>query len=453
MTVGALREFADIVGAPHVITDPDAAQGYLTDWTGRYRGSALAVIRPSTTAEVVAVVKVCAAQGINICPQGGNTGLVGGSVPSESDSLSIVLSTARMNEVGAPDPIDRCIEVQAGATVSEIASRAGEVGLAFGVDLASRDSATAGGIVATNAGGIHVIAHGDTRAQVRGVEAVLADGTVVRRWKRLTKDNVGYDLPGLLAGSEGTLAIITRVLLGLVRPASSRFVSVAAIDEARVAFELVDALEASGLRIEAAELMTAAGVDLVGEYGRRRPTTIPGPFYALVEVSGPGNLDTVAAEAVSEVAGVRDIVGQQGPARALWEIREGHTEAIARASSTVPVKLDISVPLAAMTDALNSFAALGDSQPYPCRTILFGHIGDGNVHVNYLDVPPEAQDALADAALAVVAGADGSVSAEHGIGRAKTRWMSTREPADVAAMKAIRTALDPRGLLNPGVLW
>ncbi|GAB16610.1 putative FAD-linked oxidase [Gordonia effusa NBRC 100432] len=453
MTVGALKAFADVVGAPHVITDPDAARGYLTDWTGRYTGAALAVIRPASTAEVAGIVKVCAAHGIKICTQGGNTGLVGGSVPAEAGFHAVVLSTARMADVGPLDEVDKCIEVQAGVTVAQIAMRAREVGLSFGVDLASRDSATAGGIVATNAGGIHTIAHGDTRAQVRGIEAVLADGTVVRRWKRLVKDNVGYDVPGLLAGSEGTLAIITRVLFTLVRPAASRLVVVAAIDDTRVALDLVDVLSDSGLRVEAAELMTSAGVELVHEYGYRRPTSVAAPYYALIEVSGSGDLDAVAAEAISGVAGVRDVVAQQGAARDLWAIREGHTEAIARSSSTVPVKLDISVPLTSIAESVKSFAALGDAQNYRCRTILFGHVGDGNIHVNYLDVPAEEQDALADAALRLAVEADGSVSAEHGIGRAKVGWISTRDPADVAAMKAIRAALDPHELLNPGVLW
>ncbi|NMO01938.1 FAD-binding oxidoreductase [Gordonia sp. TBRC 11910] len=453
MSDGALTALQAIVGAPHVLTDPDTTARYLTDWTGRRTGRASAVVRPATTDQVSDVVKACAVHGLSICPQGGNTGLVGGSVPPDDDAPRIVLSTTRLSDVEAVDEIDRCIAVGAGVTVAEIARRAAKVGLTFGIDLASRDSATAGGIVATNAGGIHMIRHGDARAQVRGVEAVLADGTVLRRWKRVVKDNVGYDLPGLLAGSEGTLAVITRVLFALRTPAASSFVLVAALDAVPVAFDLLRGLENSGLRIEAAELMTSAGVELLHERGHRRPTEARARYYVLVEVAGPADLESLVVQTVSDVAGIVDTVGEPAPARALWEIREGHTGAIAASSTTVPVKLDVSLPRASMPQALESLAALGQAQTYDCRTIFFGHIGDGNIHLNYLDVPAPAQTELADAALQLVVDAGGSVSAEHGIGRDKVRWMSTRDPADVAAMKAIRAALDPHERLNPGVLW
>lgn len=287
MVGGVLAQFAEIVGAPHVLTDADTTAGHLTDWTRRRTGRALAVVRPASTAEVVDVVKVCAAQGVAICPQGGNTGLVGGSVPPDDDEPRIVLSTTRLSDAGPVDVVDRCIDVGSGVTVAEIARRATQAGLIFGIDLASRDSATAGGIVATNAGGINMIRHGDTRAQIRGIEAVLADGTVVRRMSHVVKDNVGYDLAGLLAGSEGTLAIITRVLFALAAPPASSFVLVAAIDDVPVAFDLLTTLERSGLTVEAAELMTAAGVDLVHARGQRRPTEVSAPFFVLIEVSVP----------------------------------------------------------------------------------------------------------------------------------------------------------------------
>lgn len=453
MSGGVPTALAAIVGAPHVITDPDTMAGFCTDWTGRYAGDAVAVVRPRTTAEVVEVVKLCAAAGIGICPQGGNTGLVGGSVPMPGDGPTVLLSTSRMTDVLDVDPVDGCMGVQAGVTVAEIARRADEAGLAFGIDLASRASATAGGIVATNAGGIQVIRYGDTRRQVLGIEAVLADGSVVRRWKRLAKDNVGYDLPGLLAGSEGTLAIITEVLFTLVRPAASRFVAVAAVDGVAVALKLIDALRISGLVLEAAELMTSTGVALVHDAGHRRPTSAEAPCYLLVEVSGPGELDTAIDGAWRTVGGVVEIVGEPAPARALWGLREAHTEAIARSSSTIPIKLDVSVPHSALASALDRIVIVGAEREYPCRTVIFGHVGDGNLHVNLLDVPLAEQDSLTDRVLDIVVDAGGSVSAEHGVGRAKKRWMWTRGEGDRAVMRAIKTALDPTGRLNPGVLW
>lgn len=453
MIEGTSTALAAIVGAPHVITDPDTMAGFCTDWTGRFTGDAVAVVRPRTTAEVVEVVKVCAARGIRICPQGGNTGLVGGSVPASGDGPTIVLSTTRMTDVLDADIADGCLGVQAGVTVAEIQRRARDGGLAFGIDLASRSSATAGGIVATNAGGIQVIRHGDTRRQVLGIEAVLADGRVVRRWKRLVKDNIGYDLPGLFAGSEGTLAVITEVLFGLVRPAADRFVVVAALDDIAAALNLIDALQVSGLALEAAELMTEAGVALVHAAGHRRPTSADAPCYLLVEVSGPGELDAAVNAACRDVGGIVEMVGEPAPARALWGVREAHTEAIARSSSTIPVKLDVALPRSALESTLDRVAALAAERDHPCRTVVFGHVGDGNLHVNFLDVPVAEQDSLTDAVLGIVVEADGSVSAEHGVGRAKKRWMWTRSDGDRAAMAAIKAALDPTGQLNPGVLW
>lgn len=451
MTDESLALLRQIVGASHVITDADASIGYLTDWTGRYTGNAFAVVRPGSTAEVVDVVKVCAARGISICPQGGNTGLVGGSVPPASTiTPTIVLSTTRLNDVGELNVVDQCIDVGAGVTVAEIARRAGEVGLAFGIDLASRDSATAGGIVATNAGGIHTVAHGNTRAQVHGIEAVLADGSVLRRYKALAKDNVGYDLPGLLAGSEGTLAIITRVLFRLVSPPKHRVVALAECDTASAAVELMSAVRNAGLGIEAGELMTAAGLDLVAAQGLPRPLASTKPFAVLTEVSGPENVAALLEPVLHAVSGIANAVGEEWPARRLWAVRESHAEAIAASSTQLPVKLDISVPRSALDAVLTE---LDDLAVAPYRAVMFGHVGDGNIHVNFLDVPADEQEPLTDSALRIVLAHNGSVSAEHGIGRAKTSWMSSRGDVDVAAMKTIRAALDPHGVLNPGVLW
>ncbi|WP_279107473.1 FAD-binding oxidoreductase, partial [Gordonia paraffinivorans] len=235
----SLRE---VVGDANVLTDPDAMAGFLVDWTGAYRGEADAVVRPRTTDEVSAVVRICSGAWARICVQGGNTGLVGGSVPParrDPERPTILLSTSRMTDIDEVDVIGRCVGAQAGATVAAIDARAAQAGLAFPIDLASRESATAGGVVSTNAGGTRMIRRGNTRSQVLGIEAVLADGRVLRRWTSLIKDNVGYDLPGLLAGSEGTLAVVTRVLFRLVVPPASAVVAVAAVDHVQTAIDLI----------------------------------------------------------------------------------------------------------------------------------------------------------------------------------------------------------------------
>ncbi|MFW0784159.1 FAD-binding oxidoreductase [Gordonia sp. CPCC 206044] len=445
-----------IVGDTHVLTEPDAMAGHLTDWTGRFSGTADAVVRPRTTDQVAAVVARCAGADVAICVQGGNTGLVGGSVPPADrrpDTPLIVLSTVRMSDIDEVDAVGRCVGVQAGVTVDAIDRRAGAAGLTFPVDLASRESATAGGVVATNAGGIRMIRRGNTRAQVLGIEAVLADGRILRRWTSLVKDNVGYDLPGLLAGSEGTLAVITRVLFRLVAPPAATVVTVAGVRHVEDALGLLDAVADRGLTIEAAEIMTEAGVALVHEHGLRRPSASASPFHLLLEASGPGDIEGVVLEILDD-APVVDAVVEPGPARALWAVREQHTESIARASTTPVVKLDVSVPLRALPEAMAELSAVGEVVDHPCRPILFGHIGDGNIHVNLLDVPEAAAHSVTARVFTVVAANGGSISAEHGIGRAKVQWTDLgRSDVDREVMRTVKDALDPAGMLNPGVLF
>lgn len=451
-----LTRFRSIVGDAHVLTDADSMAGYLTDWMGRYHGTADAVIRPRTTADVADAVSVCAARGIRICVQGGNTGLVGGSVPpSEAvrDGL-ILLSTARMTDIDDVDAVGGTVGVQAGASVAAIDARAETAGLVFPVDLASRDSATAGGVVSTNAGGVRMIRRGNTRSQILGLEAVLADGSILRRWSPLVKDNVGYDIPGLLAGSEGTLAVITGVLFRLASAPADTVVMVAAHETVGDAIRLIGQASEAGLTVEAAELMTRAGVDLVHGYGTRRPVAVPAPYYLLLEVSGAGDLEGAVIDLLDGADAIIDAVLEPGPARSLWDVREHHTESIARASTTPVVKLDVSFPVRNLPQAVTELEALPDGFGFACRPILFGHVGDGNVHVNLLDVPESHTAEVTARVFSIVADLGGSVSAEHGIGRAKTAWTHLgRSPVDLATMRAIKNALDPGGLLNPGVIF
>ncbi|MGH8903605.1 MAG: FAD-binding oxidoreductase [Egibacteraceae bacterium] len=439
---------AGIVGGAHVLTDPAMMAAYEADWTRRWRGGARCVVRPGDTDEVAAVLGACHEAGAPVVPQGGNTGLVGGGVPRQGE---VVLSLTRLADL---DPVDEAavqVTVGAGATLADVRAHVAPHGLDVGVDLASRDSATIGGMVATNAGGVHVLRHGPMRRQVVGVEAVLADGRVIRRLEGLARDNTGYDLPGLLAGSEGTLAVITRVRLALVpvpRVRVTALLAVEGIEDALVILARLRRLPSLG----AAEIVWADGVALVCRHtGCPPPFAEPHPAYLLVECTADDDPTEVLAETLARTHAVRDAAvatDRQGRQR-LWAYRERHTEAINAAG--VPHKLDVTLPLGAL--AAFEREVRGCVAEHSARVILFGHLGDGNLHVNVLD-PPPGEEAVDDAVLRLAAAYGGSISAEHGIGVAKARWLHlTRSEADRAAMAAIKRAFDPSGILNPGVIF
>ena len=412
---------------------------YETDWTGRTTGRALAVALPGTTAEVVAVVRACAEAGVGVVVQGGNTGLVAGAVPDGT----VVLCTRRLTALGPVE--DGTVVVGAGVPLARLQAHARAAGWDYGVDMASRDSCTVGGTIATNAGGLHVVAHGTTRAQVRGVEAVLADGSVVSRLGGLLKDATGPDLSQLLVGSEGTLGIVTAARLRLVpRPRALETV-LAGLDAVEAALALVGALRRQGVPLQAAELVLPEGIALVREVAGL-PALVPAAAYLVLEAES-GLLDALAgAPGLVDVA----VAADASDAARLWAYRERITEAISRLGTRlgVPHKLDVSLPPA----ALGPF--LADLPGVTAGHVLhvFGHVGDGNLHVNVLGPPPE-DEAVDEAVLRLTASYGGSIGAEHGIGRAKRRWLHlSRSPAELAALRALKTALDPTGLLNPGVL-
>ena len=446
----ALHELADVVGRDHLLTDPDVVAGYCVDWTGRFRGATAAVIRPGSTAEVAEVLRWCNHHGTAVVPQGGNTGLVGGGVPLDGE---VVLSLRRLGRVERADAGPGQVTAAAGATVAEVHRAAAEVGWAFGVDLSSRDSATVGGCIAANAGGTRVLRHGDTRAQVLGVEAVLGDGSVVSHLGGLVKDNTGYHLPSLLCGSEGTLAVVTAARLRLVPRADERVTALLAFATVDDAVAGAGSLRRELGSLDAAELFLDAGLQLVcAATGLGRPFPAPHPVYVLVEAAGPASpLDELAA-AVDGIAGVAGVAVAVDSVRAgeLWHYRESHAEAIATLG---PVhKLDVTLPADALAEFLVAVPAIVAAVHPTARTWLFGHVADGNVHVNVTGVEP-GDFAVDDAVLRLVAGLGGSISAEHGIGTAKRRWLSlARSDAEIAAFRAIKRALDPAGILNPNVL-
>jgi FAD/FMN-containing dehydrogenase len=422
---------------------------YETDWTGRFSGAARMVVRPASTEEVAAVVAACADHGAAMVPQGGNTGLVGGGVPRGGE---VVLSLARLDDLGEVDVATAQVEAGAGVTLAALHAHAAAAGLDAGLDFGARDSATLGGIAATDAGGARALRHGTARAHVAGLEAVLADGTVVRRLSGLLKDNAGYDVPALLVGSEGTLGVITRVRWRLVPRQPKRVAALVGLPSAAAAAELLAVLRMRLPSLEAADFFLDEGLRLVAQYlDVSAPTPQPSPIYVLLECAAASDPTEALAEVLGE-AGVDDaIVADDTASRErLWRLREGHAEAIN--ASGVPHKLDVGVPLAALQEFLTRVPEAVVKAAPGARTILFGHLGDGNVHVNVLGAPLE-DCAVDDAVLHLVADLGGTISAEHGIGVAKARWLGlTRSEAEIAAMRALKHALDPAGRLNPGVV-
>lgn len=445
-----LAMLRDVVGEEHVLTDPDLRRSYETDWTGRFSGSALAVVRPGSTEQVVGVVRACAAAGVPLQLQGGNTGLVGGSVPAGGE---VLLSLTRLDDVGDVDPLAAQVTVGAGVTLAAAQTAARAAGLDVGVDLAARDSATIGGLVATNAGGIRVLRYGSMRAQVAGAEAVLADGSVISRLAGLAKDNTGYDLGNLLCGSEGTLGVLTRLRLHLVPRPRARAVALLALPGVTAAVDALPGLRAALPDLAAAELFLADGLELVRSHaGLPAPFAERHPVYLLLECAGGTDPSDTLVEAVGAVIGLRNatVATEVSAQRALWAYREQHTEAIGAAG--VPVKLDVSVPVPNLAELVDRLPDAVRTAAPSARLVLFGHVNEGNLHVNVLDAGDDGER-VTEAVLTLVAELAGSISSEHGVGRSKAAWLGlSRTATEIAAMRAVKSALDPAGLLNPGVL-
>lgn len=439
-----------VLGEQHVLLDADMRVTYETDWTRRYHGTALAVVRPGTVAELAEVLRFCEEAGVAVVPQGGNTGLVGGGVPRGGE---VVVSLQRFQGISDFDRTSGEITVGAGVTLAALQQHIAEAGWSFGVDLASRDSATIGGMVATNAGGIRVIRYGGMRQQILGFEAVLASGEIIRRLPGLVKDNTGYDLGQLLAGSEGTLAVVTAVRLKLVPQLSQRTVALLSLPNIEAALEVVAAVRSAMPSLGAAEAFFHEGVELVCKHAK-----LPPPFaasagcYLLVECASRRNESAELAELLLGCPRIVDSAlasDSAGRAR-LWAYRERHTESIN--AEGIPHKLDVTLPLARLPEFERRVRDAIEAATSGARPILFGHAGDGNLHVNILGLEPD-DERTDDAVLRLVAELGGSISAEHGIGVAKLPWLElTRSAADIAAMRAIKRALDPGGTLNPGVL-
>lgn len=446
---------AEVVGEEHVLTSAEQRSAYETDWTRRWSAPARLVVRPADTSETARVVAACHEAGQPIVPQGGNTGLVGGSVPRGGE---VVVSLTRLDDLGPVDAAAGQVTAGAGVTLRALQAHAAGAGLAFGVDFAARDRATVGGLLATNAGGLRVLRYGPMRAQVVGVEAVRADGRVLARMTGLTKDNAGYDLPGLLTGSEGTLAVVTRARLRLVASLPERVAALVAVEGTAAAVAVMTRLRARLPTLEAVEVVYADGVELVrSSHGVELPFTERHPAYLLVECAGHDDPTGALTAALADVEEVRDAaMASDRPGRAsLWLHREAHAEAVGAVG--VPHKLDVAVPVHALGNFEQAVRARVATAVPGARTVLWGHLAEGNLHVNVLppdDAGPDVHDTIDEAVLTLVAEYGGAISAEHGIGVSRRRWLPlARDETDVATMRTIKDALDPDGLLNPGALF
>ena len=462
-----LARLSSVVGSGNVLTAAADVAPYLVDWRGRYRGAALAVVRPGTTAEVASVVSACGEARVPIVPQGGNTGLCGGGTPHASGD-EIVLSLARMNRIRAVDRDNATLTAEAGVTLAGVQAAANDAGLAFPLSLASEGSCTIGGNLSTNAGGTAVLRYGNARDLVLGIEVVLADGSVLDLARSLRKDNTGYDLKQLFVGAEGTLGVVTAAVLKLFAAPRTQVTALAALASVGDAVALLRrAKQALGDRLVGFELMSDVALGLSRKHHPGTPDPLPGhPWYALVQADDsadyPSLPDRVEAMLGAAIEGgvARDatLARSGAQADALWSARENISEGQRREGPNL--KHDISLPVSSIPAFLDA-ARERLAAAFPgVRFVVFGHLGDGNLHYN-LSAPAGtadeafiAQPNLERAQRIVhdlVAARGGSISAEHGIGQLKRDELErTKAPIELAIMRRIKAALDPAGILNPG---
>lgn len=445
--------------------DPDRLAPKLQEWRGRWTGETPLLALPRSTADVAAVVGICAADGVAITPQGGNTGLVAGQIPRGE----ILLSTEKLTAVRDVDAFDDVMVLEAGVTLARAHEVALGVNRRFPLSLASEGSCTVGGLASTNAGGTAVLRYGVMRDQILGIEAVLPNGEVWNGLKRLRKDNTGYDLKHLLIGAEGTLGIITAASLKLYPLLASRCVAVAAVATPHDAIALLArAKDETGGAVEAFELMSRLGVAfaLKNIPGLREPLEAVHPWYVLVETASgePG-----AAEAAMErlLAGALEsgliqdaaVAQSETQAHAFWAVRENQSGG--QKPEGAAWKHDVSVPVSRVADFIDQATAAVERLSPGVRVVAFGHVGDGNVHYDVLRPDggsDDAHDALRDAGARIVhdivAAMDGSISAEHGLGTMKSaEALRYKSAVEVEALRAVRAALDPRRIMNPRVLF
>ena len=461
-----IGNIAGVVGAAGILTDPEAMAPFSTDWRKRYTGRPLAVVCPASAAETAAVVRVCAAERVGIVPQGGNTGLVGGATPDASGT-QIVLSMMRMDRVRAVDVVNDTMTVEAGCVLAQAQRAAEDASRLFPLSLAAEGSAMIGGNLSTNAGGTAVLRYGNARDLVLGLEVVLADGEIWNGLRALRKDNTGYDLKQLFIGAEGTLGVITAAVLKLFPLPRAGLAALAAVDDPKGAIELLGLARGHcGDALTGFELFSEDCLSLVLTHfaGMAAPFRSAHPQYALIELSdreSEAHAQRTLESLLEEAAGrgiVRDAVVAHSLAQAasLWSLRENISEAQAREGPNI--KHDVSLPISRIAEFIAATGPLVERACPGARLIVFGHLGDGNLHYN---VAPPAGVAHEDFLLMTstlnrivhesVAGFGGSISAEHGIGQYRRDEIRRyKSPVELGLMRKLKQALDPLGIMNPG---
>jgi len=455
-----------IVGAANVLVDDHDTAPYLTDWRGRFTGRARAVVRPANTAEVAAVVRLCAELRVPIVPQGGRTGLVLGSVPDATGD-AIVLSLRRLNRIRSVDTFNRTMTVDAGCILHDIQQAASGHGMLFPLSLAAEGSCTIGGNLSTNAGGTGVLRYGNTRELCLGLEVVTAQGEVWDALRGLRKDNTGYDLRDLFIGAEGTLGIVTAAVLKLFPQPKAAITALVALASPREALALLKLVEAEcGPTLTGYELMSDVSLRLVAGHFPDLPKPFPEryPQYALLELSsheseehGVALLERAIERALEDGLAQDAVVATSiSQSRALWAIRE-HIP-LAQAAAGKNIKHDISVPISRIADFIETTDAQLDADYPGVQVVCFGHLGDGNLHYNV--APPEGiqhddflvqQGPINRIVHDSAAAHGGSISAEHGVGALKRDELPRyKSPIELNLMRAIKAALDPLGIMNPG---
>lgn len=445
----SLSGLTDIVGSKHVVTDSDVLAACSVDHTGRYRGKASALVRPGSAEQVAEVLRVCRDAGAHVTVQGGRTSLVAGTVPEHDD---VLLSTERLHTVGDVDTVERRVEVGAGTTLAAVQRAASQAGLVFGVDLAARDTATVGGMASTNAGGLRTVRYGNMGEQVVGLQVALPDGELLRRHSQVRRDNTGYDLPALFVGAEGTLGVITVLELRLHPSPSHRVTAIcgfadldALVDAGRM-FRDVDG-------IAALELMDGRAAALTGEH-RGVGSPVAGDWLLLIELAADHDQTDRLADLLDGVqmcgepaVGI-DVAAQQR----LWQVREALADVLGVYGP--PLKFDVSLPLSSISEFARQAVDLIGKHAPDALPVLFGHIGEGNLHLNVLRCPDDSEKALYQPMMDLIARLKGNVSSEHGVGSRKRPYLGmSRDAADIAAMRMVKTALDPTGYLNAAVLF
>ena len=468
--VNILSEFRAILGPKGYSDESDVITPWLTDWRGRFTGASPALLSPASTQEVSDIVKLAAKHRIQLVPQGGNSGMVAGATPDKSGQ-QLILSLRRMNNIGTVDSNDGLVTCDAGVILQNLHEAAAQFGRRFPLTLGGKGSATVGGLISTNAGGTQVLRHGTMRLLVAGLEAVLPDGSIYDAMTPLKKDNRGYDLKQLLIGAEGTIGIVTKAVLHTVPALIDRCVVWAGVDSPAQAYALLLFMQRHGRdRLEGFEILPQRALDAVTTHiaGTRAPLDTPHRWHALMEFvqddpgqSSPGELAMrLLEQAINEnLLGNATMASSDAQAEAFWKIRDSVAEAERAAGPAL--QHDISVPVAAMARFIEDESPQIESAYPGTKTVAFGHLGDGNIHFHVK--APDGIDiaswyevdgkAITSHVYDRVRAYGGSLSAEHGIGQAKiAEFERLAEPSRLAALRAIKHAFDPLGIMNPGKL-